>query len=1016
MDRPLSFQEIILTLQTFWSKQGCLIWQPYYTQVGAGTYNPATFLRVLGPEPWKVAYVEPSIRPDDGRYGENPNRLQQHYQFQVILKPDPGNPQELYLQSLQALGLDPRHHDIRFVEDNWESPALGAWGLGWEVWLDGQEITQYTYFQQSGGFAVDPVSVEMTYGLERIAMALQHVRDFRALQWSPSRTYGDVNLQGEQEHSRYYYEAANVERARQMYTLFQEEANAALEQGLVLPAHDYVLKCSHTFNILDARGAIGVTERQAFFGQMRDLARRVAVAYVEQRQRLEFPWMTEEVNKMMSEKSTSGEKALSDPALGIQAGTPNKSLIDQSPCDFLLEIGTEELPAADMESALAQLKERVPALLNELHLAHGEVSILGTPRRLVAFIKELAPTQPDRTSLVKGPPAARAFDALGQATKAAEGFARSRGLELSQLRVQEIDGGSYAVAEVFEAGRPALEVLSESLPGLIASIKFDKPMRWNASQVAFSRPIRWLVALLGEHIVPFKYAGLQSGRVTRGLRFHDPEEFTLSSPAAYFEAMRTQGIILDPLARRAEIAAQVRKTLQEVGALDKIDEPLLDEVNQLVETPTALHGSFDPAHLKLPGEVLISVMKKHQRYFPAYTLDGGLLPYFIAVRNGGSQHLDVVADGNEQVIRARFADASFFIGEDLKHKLEENLSRLGTLTFQFKLGSMLDKSQRVEALVEKLQTFLHLDDDEMTTARRAAHLAKADLVSHMVVEMTALQGIMGRYYALHSGEKQAVADAIYEHYLPRSAGDALPASKAGLLVGLADRLDSLAGLFAAGLAPTGTKDPFAQRRASLGLVQALIGCGVTFDLREGIRLATEGLPIQAGPESQAACFDFITGRLRSHLLEEGGFRYDVVDAVLAEQAANPLGAWRAAQELSAWTSRADWSTILPAYSRCVRITRDQAETFTVTPTGFVDPAETAFFQAVQAAENARREPGSVDGLFQAFLPAIPAINTFFETALVMAEDAAVRANRLGLLQRVAALADGVADFSKLEGF
>ena len=1019
MDRPLTFQEIILTLQDFWSKQGCLIWQPYYTQVGAGTYNPATFLRVLGPEPWKVAYVEPSIRPDDGRYGENPNRLQQHYQFQVILKPDPGNPQELYLQSLQALGLDPRHHDIRFVEDNWESPALGAWGLGWEVWLDGQEITQYTYFQQSGGFAVDPVSVEMTYGLERIAMALQHVRDFRALQWSPSRTYGDVNLQGEQEHSRYYYEAANVERARQMYTLFQEEANAALEQGLVLPAHDYVLKCSHTFNILDARGAIGVTERQAFFGQMRDLARRVAVAYVEQRQRLELPWIggkkstSEEVNEMMGEEDN---QSISEKSTSKESSPLHSSLINSSPVDFLLEIGTEELPAADMDSALAQLRERVPALMNELHLAHGEVSILGTPRRLVAFIKELAPNQPDRTSLVKGPPAARAFDALGQPTKAAEGFARSRGLQVSQLRVQEIDGGSYAVAEVFEAGRPALEVLSESLPGLIASIKFDKPMRWNASQVAFSRPIRWLVALWGEHVVPFAYAGLQSGRVTRGLRFHDPEEFTLPNPAAFFEAMRAQGILLDPQARRAEIASQVQRMLLETGALDKIDEPLLDEVNQLVETPTALRGSFDPAHLKLPGEVLISVMKKHQRYFPAYTQDGGLLPYFIAVRNGGSQHLDVVADGNEQVIRARFADAAFFIGEDLKHNLEENLPRLGTLTFQFKLGSMLDKSHRLEALVEKLQPFLHLDDGEMATARRAAHLAKADLVSHMVVEMTALQGIMGRYYALHSGENQAVADAIYEHYLPRSAGDALPASKAGLLVGLADRLDSLSGLFAAGLAPTGTKDPFAQRRTSLGLVQALIGREVTFDLREGIRLAAEGQPIQASAESQAACYEFIAGRLRSHLLEEGDFRYDVVDAVLAEQAANPLGAWRAAQELSAWTARADWQTILPAYSRCVRITRDQAETFTVNPAGFVDPAETAFFQAVQAAENAPREPGSVNGLFQAFLPAIPAINTFFETALVMAEDAAVRANRLGLLQRVAALAGGVADFSKLEGF
>ncbi|MCX8062521.1 MAG: glycine--tRNA ligase subunit alpha, partial [Anaerolineales bacterium] len=280
MKTEYSFQSIIMTLQDFWAKEGCLIWQPYYTQVGAGTMNPATALRVLGPEPWNVAYVEPSIRPDDGRYGENPNRLQMHYQFQVILKPDPGNPQEIYLRSLEALGIDPRSHDIRFVEDNWESPALGAWGLGWEVWLDGQEITQFTYFQQSGGQVLDPVSVEITYGLERIAIALQRVSSFREIQWNQAFTDGDVNLQAEQEHSKYYFEIADVERLRQMYDLFEAEANACLEQGLVLPAHDYVLKCSHTFNVLDTRGAIGVTERQAFFGRMRDLSRRVAEAYL----------------------------------------------------------------------------------------------------------------------------------------------------------------------------------------------------------------------------------------------------------------------------------------------------------------------------------------------------------------------------------------------------------------------------------------------------------------------------------------------------------------------------------------------------------------------------------------------------------------------------------------------------------------------------------------------------------------------------------------------------------------
>ncbi len=293
MSEPLNFQSIIMTLQDFWARQGCLIWQPYYSQVGAGTMNPATFLRVLGPEPWNVAYVEPSIRPDDGRYGENPNRMQMHYQFQVILKPDPGNPQEIYLKSLEALGIDPRQHDIRFVEDNWESPALGAWGLGWEVWLDGQEITQFTYFQQAGGLMLDPVSVEITYGLERIAIALQRVSSFRDIQWSPSLTDGDVNLQAEQEHSKYYFEIADVERLRQMYDLFEAEANACLERGLVLAgprlhfevlAHLQCAGCARRGRRDRAPGAVWADARTS---------RRVAEAYLDQRQRLEYPWLNE---------------------------------------------------------------------------------------------------------------------------------------------------------------------------------------------------------------------------------------------------------------------------------------------------------------------------------------------------------------------------------------------------------------------------------------------------------------------------------------------------------------------------------------------------------------------------------------------------------------------------------------------------------------------------------------------------------------------------------------------------
>ncbi len=1016
MTQPLDFQSIIMTLQDFWARQGCLIWQPYYTQVGAGTMNPATALRVLGPEPWRVAYVEPSVRPDDGRYGENPNRLQMHYQFQVILKPDPGNPQEIYLESLKALGVDPRQHDIRFVEDNWESPALGAWGLGWEVWLDGLEITQFTYFQQSGGQLLDPVSVEITYGLERIAMALQRVSSFRDIQWSPTLTDGDVNLQAEQEHSTYYFEVADVERLRQMFTLFEAEAEACLARNLVLPAHDYILKCSHTFNVLDTRGAIGVTERQAYFARMRELSRRVAEAYIEQRRRLEFPWLSEGGS---GQGRVSMAKSIALPA---QASS--------QPAPFLLEIGTEELPAGDLDAALEQLRARVPAMFDDLRLVHGEIRVMGTPRRLVVWVDWLAPRQSEEEQVIKGPPAERAFAPDGSPTPAAQGFARSKGLSVADLQIRQMDGGRYVVAVMRQKGRPTLEVLAEALPGLVAALRFDKSMRWNHTNVSFSRPIRWLVALFGNQVVPFEYGGVVSGNITRGLRFHEPEEIRLNSPDDYLPALEAQGIILDVEQRRKSILDQITRLAAEVGGEVEADADLLSEVTNLVEAPVALLGSFQPSHLELPKEVLISVMKKHQRYFPVLRTalapavtdstapQASLLPYFIAVRNGDGVGLESVRQGNEHVIGARFADAAYFVREDKKRPLQDYLPKLATLTFQVRLGSMLDKTRRIQQLVEKLALALGLQGRDLEVARRAAELCKADLATQMVIEMTSLQGVMGRYYALHWGEDQAVAEAIYEHYLPRFAGDELPRSRPGLAVGLADRLDTLAGLFAAGLAPSGNKDPFAQRRAALGLVQNLIAWDLDFDLKVALQAAAECLPIAASPESQSACLEFIIERLRNLLLERG-WRYDVVEAVLAAQGQNPARAARAVGELSAWVARPDWHSILPAYARCVRITRDQKERFTVAPERFTEKAEHELYAAVIRAEAARAADGrlgSPDAFLNAFLPMVAVVNRFFDEVLVMAEDTPTRYNRLGLVQRVAALAEGVADMSRLEGF
>ncbi|MBE9507417.1 MAG: glycine--tRNA ligase subunit beta, partial [Chloroflexi bacterium] len=953
-------------------------------------------------------------------------------------------PQELYLESLYALGIRREEHDIRFVEDNWESPVLGAWGLGWEVWLDGLEITQYTYFQQAGGFPLDPVSVELTYGLERIVMALQGARSVWEIDWDSTRTYGDVLLQPEIEHCRYEFELANVERLVQMYDLYEAEARSCLDAGLITPAHDYVLRCSHAFNLLDARGAIGVTERATYFHRMRKLSRQVAQAYAEQRQRMEYPWLEDgELVDRETGKLVSGE-------------TDQSTNLPTYPSTLLLEIGTEELPAGDLDDALAQLRNLAPARLAEARLDYENLRVLGTPRRLAVLVEGLAPRQRPVEELVKGPPVRVAFDPAGQPTKAAQGFARKQGVGVDALEVQEIDGGEYVVATRREEGQPAAEVLTTLLPELIAGLRFKKSMRWNESNVAFSRPIRWLVALLGNareggHVIPFEYAGVSSGRTSRGSRPAGSPEFEIARAEDYLGLLAEHHIVADPEERRSLIARQAAELAQSVGGRIPDDPALLAEVTNLVEQPTSLLGHFEEEYLRLPADVLIAVMKKHQRCFPVVDGDGGkgeasLRPYFIAVRNGGDEHLDIVRHGNEEVIRARFADADYFYREDIRQPLEEFLPHLGTLTFQERLGSMLDKTHRLEQLVGQLAETLGLSEEETNTAKRAALLCKADLATRMVVEFTGLQGAMGREYGLKSGEDPVVASAIFEHYLPRFAGDAVSQTRPGLVVGLANRLDSLASLFAVGLAPTGSSDPYHLRRDALGMVQNLLAHQQPFSVHEGLEAAARLLPMEVispphiregadrarsvrpaqsvGEGWLAAALGFVVERLRGVLRGPAasgglGFRYDAVDGVLAARGDDPFRAHQAVEELSRWVARDDWSRILENYARCVRITRDFEEQFTLDPNRFVQPAERELYEAYQEARAQVTPESTVDQFLTAFVPLVDVIDRYFAKesgVLVMAEDRALRENRLAQLQHIAALAEGIVDLSRLEGF
>lgn len=994
----LNLQQVILKLHEFWAGKGCVIWNPYNIQVGAGTNNPATLLRVLGPEPWYVAYVEPSIRPDDGRYGENPNRMQAFFQYQVILKPDPGNPQELYLQSLEALGLNPREQDIRFVEDNWESQPLGAWGLGWEVWLNGQEITQFTYFQQAGGLDLNPVSVEITYGLERIASALQGEEAVWDMDWIDGLTYGDAFLQSEIEHCKYYFEIADVDGLRRVYDIYEGEHRRALEAGAVLPAYDYILKCSHLFNVLDTRGAIGVTERAGYFRRMRDMTRNIAQAFVAQREALGFP--IKNPNWVAPPLQTA-------PALAAAVLT--------GPADVLFELGIEEIPNGDVTTALGQLETAAPKLFTDLRLTHDGVAVYATPRRLVIHARNVAPRQPDLEQVEKGPPASRAFDADGKPTKAAEGFARGKGVSVDALKVEEIDGGQYVTALVQTVGRPAVEVLAEALPNLVAGLSFGKAMRWNASGVAFSRPIRWIVALFGNTVIPLAYAGVASGNKTHGLRPYGSPAQKLHDVADYFKQTEAQHIVLDFAQRRALIQEQITALATEVGGHIPDDPALLDEVSNLVEAPTALRGTFKDEYLALPREVLVTVMRKHQRYFPVEDEYSRLMPYFITVRNGDDQHIDNVVRGNEYVLRARFSDASFFYKEDAKKPLEEFLPRLATLTFQEKLGSMLDKNERLVKLVDPIGKLLNVDATSLSVAQRAAHLAKADLATQMVVEMTSLQGTMGREYALLHGHTPDVADAIFEHWLPRGADDSLPASPAGMLLAVIDRLDSLVGLFAVGLAPRATADPYGLRRAALGIVQIVTGKQIDMDLLTGVDQVAAVQPVTVTDQARAQVLEFIGGRLRAWL-EEQDWPRDVIAAVLNEQITNPYRTLEGIRQLTRWVRRPEWEQILDSFARCVRITRSEKAVYTVNPDLLVEPQEKALYEAYERAAARLSADSNVDAFLSAFEPMLPAVTAFFDKVLVNAEDEAVRHNRLGLLQAIGAMQTGRADLSQLSGF
>jgi glycyl-tRNA synthetase len=975
-------QDALLRLTRYWASRGCLIGQPMNTEVGAGTLNPATFLRVLGPEPWRVAYVEPSVRPDDSRYGDNPNRIQTHTQFQVILKPEPGDAQEQYLESLAALGVDADRHDIRFVEDNWASPALGAWGLGWEVWLDGLEITQFTYFQQAGGLSLDPVSVELTYGMERILMALQGVGHFKDILYAPGVTYGEAFGQAEYEMSAYYLDDADIQDVRRMFEAYEREARRLIELRRPVPAHTYVLKCSHAFNVLDARGAISTTERARAFARMRSLAHDVATLWAERRRELGYP-------------------------LGIAAqpqlppAEPPSYPEVAAPSTLALEIGVEELPAAEVTRVTQAVRSELVRRLDATRLGHGETTVLGTPRRIVAIVEDVQPREDDHRQTVRGPRSSAAYDGEGRPTRAAAGFARSQGVDVDALARVTHDGVEFVAVVREVTGRPAAAVLGPILAEIVSGLRSDRNMRWSAPGLAFSRPIRWLLALLDDQVVPFAVSTLVSGRETRVLRTDPEPVVTVAAADELLPSLERHGIVADAGRRRGSILARATDLAAEAGGgIDADGEAaLLDEVTNLVEQPTGILGHFDERYLRLPSPVLTTVMKKHQRYLPVRGAGGELLPHFVAFANGDCDH-DLVRAGNESVLRSRYEDATFFWEKDLQVPPDRMKEGLARLTFEERLGSMAERAERIGAIALALADRLELGGDERATLRRAAELAKFDLASQMVIELSSLAGVMAREYALRAGESPAVAEALFEMELPRAAGDQLPATLPGAVLALADRFDLLAGLFAVGLVPTGSSDPFGLRRAALGVTAILLSqerlAPVT--VPEGLAVAAARQPVDVSPAALEEALQFVARRFEQQLLE-AGHAFEHVRAV-APLAGTPLRARQVLGELDELQGDDRFQQLVTALQRVERIVPDGTAP-AYDPALFDSPAESQLHDAVTRASRRLRDDGTSFRRFtQVAESLIEPIDAFFTDVLVMAEDPAVKANRLGLLATI----------------
>jgi glycyl-tRNA synthetase len=1003
----LTLQQIINRLSDFWAEKGCVLHQGYDLEVGAGTFNPATFLRCLGPEPYKTAYVEPTRRPQDGRYGENPNRVQCFHQYQVIMKPSPPDIQQACLKSIEALGYRLSEHDIRFVGSDWEGPTLGAWGLGWEMWIDGMEVLQFTYFQAVGSLPLNPIAVELTYGLERLAMYIQNVDNIFDVKWNDELTMRDIAHRSEVEWSTYNFTEATTAMWLRHFDDFEKEAKSLIALHLPIPAYDFVLKASHAFNILDARGVISVTERTGYIARIRDLARLIAMEYLTQREKLGFPLLR-------PQRESIPQKPVPFPAVSFD---PAKKR------DFLFEIGSEELPETFVPIGCQNLKKALENLLSAHELSYERIEVYGTPRRLAALVSGLTEGTTTKTVEKRGPAIASAFDADGKPTPQGAGFFKSLGHDpaplasvqankVKGLEVRTLKEVPYLFANVTTTGQSTFRLLAEHLPSLILNLDFPKKMRWGSLDISYARPLQWIAALFGDEVVPFQVGDITTDRLSRGHAQRDPTSFPIPSPSKYLETLKQHHVLASIEERKQSILEQLKTLEGQMKGQALEQKRVLAQVLHLVEWPQLTYASFDAHFLKAPSEVLISEMVEHQKYFPVADDKGQLKNLFVITADNTPS--DAIRQGNQKVLSARLSDGVFLYEQDLKVPLESFNEKLKVMTFQKELGSMLDKVMRLTAHVQVLNEHLSLANQKKLL--RAALLSKADLCSALVGEFPDLQGTAGKTYALAQKEDPEVASALEEQWMPKGENTPLPHTPTGIILSLADKIDNLLGYYSAGLKPTSSSDPYALRRQTLGLLKILITGKHTLNLKKLFEACSTAFAKKISPDIIDEILQFITNRAKS-LFEEEGFKKDEIEASLQGLCIDPYDQFCKVRALHQFrTSNDAFAHLYEVYKRAKgQLTKPSDTAFN--PSLAHEPAERALLTALNTLEKHWKDTlldRDYVKAFQLLATLQPPLAQLFDTVKILDDNPDLRANRIALLQKVFTLFQDLLDFSKIQ--